>query len=401
AAGAADAARALAHWAATDVILDRPQVLTRLLKAFRTVGADGALQVLLARDPVGRGNFDDLWEAAALLAELRAADDGDAVRALLARDPARSGHIDYADSVAWLLAELRAARADEVMAGEVMAGEALADAAVRTLLARDPARHADLYEPQAVGRLAAELRAAGDVEAVRTLATRVADGIPPDDPEFLAEWLEEFLEAGAVEAVPILLAAAPASQIRLDHPGHVAWLIEELHAAGAGAGAGAGAAAGDAVRTLLDRDPGGQADLDRPPDIARLLRALRAVGAGDSVTALAARAAESASLENPQDTAWLLAELQQCGADDAVRALLARDPVARVTLDPGQQRGVTRLLRALRAADAGEAARALAARAANAGMFGLEEDWVGYRFGREPDGTPAPPWHWVVPPLAS
>jgi hypothetical protein len=112
AAGAADAARALAHWAATDVILDRPQVLTRLLKAFRTVGADGALQVLLARDPVGRGNFDDLWEAAALLAELRAAEAGDAVRALLARDPARSGHIDYADSVAWLLAELRAARAD-------------------------------------------------------------------------------------------------------------------------------------------------------------------------------------------------------------------------------------------------------------------------------------------------
>jgi hypothetical protein len=118
------------------------------------------------------------------------------------------------------------------------------------------------------------------------------------------------------------------------------------------------------------------------------------------VTALAARAAESASLENPQDTAWLLAELQQCGAGDAVRALLARDSVARVTLDPGQQRGVTRLLRALWAADAGEAARALAARAANAGMFGLEEDGAGYRFGREPDDTPAPPWHWLVPPLA-
>jgi uncharacterized protein YidB (DUF937 family) len=247
-----------------------------------------------------------------------------------------------------------------------------------------------------VGRLAAELRAAGDIEAVRTLATRVADSIPAGDPEFLAEWLEEFRGAGAAEAVPILLARDPASQVRLDHPGHVAWLLEELHAADAGAVAGAG----DAVRTLLARDPGGQARLDHPQDVARLLRALRVVGAGDAVTCLAARAAEGASLENPQDTAWLLEELQRCGAGDAVRALLARDPAARVSPGPGQQRGVARLLQALRTAGASEAARALAARAANAGMFGLEADRASYRFGREPDGTPAPPWRWMIPPLA-
>lgn len=179
--------------------------------------------------------------------------------------------------------------------------------------------------------------------------------------------------------------------------GPVAWLLEELHAAGAVAGAQ------DAVRTLLERDPAGQAGLGRPPDIARLLRALRAAGAGDAVTVLAARAAEGISLENPQDTAWLLAELQRCGAGDAIRALLARDPAARVSVDPGQQRGVARLLAALRVAGAEEAARALAARAANAGMFGLADragDRSADRSGREPDGTPAPPWRWMMPPLA-
>ena len=124
------------------------------------VSAGSADAAGLARDPVSQGSFDDLWEAAALLAELRAAGASDAVRALLARDPASHGHIDYADSVAWLLGELRAAGARE---------------AIRALLARDPASHVDFYDRQAVGRLAAELRAAGDIEAVRTLATRAVD----------------------------------------------------------------------------------------------------------------------------------------------------------------------------------------------------------------------------------
>lgn len=184
--GEQDAVQALAIWAARDAGLERSQVLARLLKALRAVGAGNELQVLLARDPASHGSFDDLWEAAALLAELRAAGASDAVRVLLARDPASHGHIDYADSVAWLLAELRAAGAHD---------------AVRTLLARDPASHADLYDLQAVGRLAAELHAAGDIEAVRTLATRVVDCAAPDDPQYLAECLEEFRAAGAGEAV--------------------------------------------------------------------------------------------------------------------------------------------------------------------------------------------------------
>jgi hypothetical protein len=60
--------------------------------------------------------------------------------------------------------------------------------------------------------------------------------------------------------------------------------------------------------------------------------------------------------------------------------------------------GVAALLGGLRAADAGEQAAAPAARRPAAGGFGLLLEQEGradqFRFGREPDGTPAAPWDW-------
>ena len=116
------------------------------------------------------------------------------------------------------------------------------------------------------------------------------------------------------------------------------------------------------------------------------------------MTSLATRAALGASLEDPRGVAALLEELRAVGAGTPLEALLARDPAGQVSLAPDQQRGVARLLAALRAAQAGQAARALAARAADAGMFDLTEDRARYRFGREPDGAPAPPWRWAELP---
>jgi len=140
----------------------------------------------------------------------------------------------------------------------------------------------------------------------------------------------------------------------------------------------------------------GRVRLDDPWDLARLLDELRAAGAGDALRALlATRAATGARLEDPAGVARLLEELRTAGAGDAVRALLARDPAGQVSLGPDQQPGVGRLLATLRAAGASEAAGALAARAADAGMFDLATDRARYPFGREPDGAPAPPWHWA------
>jgi hypothetical protein len=165
--------------------------------------------------------------------------------------------------------------------------------------------------------------------------------------------------------------------------------------------------AGDAVHALASRAAHG-VSLDDPGTVARLLEALRAAGADDAVRILAARAARGASLDDPQGVARLLEELGRTGAGDAVQALLARDPGRQLTIDasqpfrPGYQRAVARLLAALREAGAAEAVRILAARAADAGMFGLflevhPDQANRFQFGREPDGTGSPPWHWSEP----
>ena len=380
--GASDATRALAGWAAEHCVIDGPQAAASLLQAMRAAGQAGAVRRLLDRDPVGQGRFDDPWEAAALLAELRAAGEADAVRRLLARDPARLAKTDFADSVAWLLTELR---------------EAGAAGAIRTLLARDPASHVDLSDPQAIAWLVTEFQLAGDTEAIRTLATRVGDLAGPGHLTYLTECLEHFRDGGD-EALRVLL---PADRVRSAAPGTVgemAWLLEHLVAAGAD----------DLVRVLLDRDPGGQAALDDLRDVARLLAALRAAGDSAAARALAARAARDApraSLADPGAAAALLAGLRAAGEHEAALALLDRDPARQARLD--RPRDVARLLAALRAAGAGETAGILARRAAGAGMFGVflahhstgtgTGEAVSYRYGCEPDLTPASPWRWALP----
>ena len=129
--------------------------------------------------------------------------------------------------------------------------EAGADEAIRTLLARDPASHVDLNDPQAIAWLVAELQLAGDVQAIRTLATRVADLGGPDQLAYLAEWLEHF-RAGRDEGVRSLLPADRVRRAALGPPGDMARLLENLVAAGAD----------DLARARPSRDPGGQADLD-------------------------------------------------------------------------------------------------------------------------------------------
>ena len=208
-----------------------------------------------------------------------------------------------------------------------------------------------------LGELVTELQRAGDVQAVRTLATRVAELEGFGDLGWYTDCLEQFQPAGE-EALRILL---PASWIRqataLGPAGNTAWLLGHLTAAGTG----------DLAQALLDRDPGGQASLDDLGDIARLIAALHAAGDTGAARALAARAAADApqaSLADPVGTADLLTGLRTAGYDEAARALLNRDPARQARLE--RRHGVARLIAALRAAGAGEAAATLARRAAGA-----------------------------------
>lgn len=170
--------------------------------------------------------------------------------------------------------------------------------------------------------------------------------------------------------------------------------------------------------------------LDQPYGIADLLLALREIRAHDEFAILAERAVNGVRLEHPKSTADILTVLHETGMQQH-HAALARtvacqlpldDPVAvanllRVLCDTGAdadadslaQRAATQivvddsykltgLLDALRHVRAHEPLVVFVQRLTAAGMFGLisaiDEYRQLYRFGREFDGTPTPPWAW-------
>jgi len=417
AAGANDAIRTLATRAVEAVDVEEPYGVAGLLNALRAVGADEEVRALLARDP-GRhaspaqtGGVADLLRAlqavgaedavrvlaaraapevsledgeyaARLLYALRAAGADDAIEILLARDPAGQVNLMFRDDVAPLLEALHAAGAGDAV-------EALATRIV------DQAHEYVWYLWDTPLLMA--LRAAGARDAVRTLCAQAVTQMSVEYPENVAWMLAELRDAEAAGAIQALLARDPAGQVGLDDLWGVAGLLEGLDAAGAGG----------QVHTLAAR-AAGQVRLDDTQAVAWLLAALRKVGADDAITILASRAAHDASLHDPQGVAQLLEEMRRSRAGDAVQTLLARGPGRVVSVGasqpfrPGDQRAVARLLAALRDAGDAEAVRTLAVRAADAGMFGLFlEAYPGeapaYRFGREPDGTPSRPWSWSEP----
>ena len=379
AAGAQEQIRALlARDPGRHVSLDRTGGVADLLAALHAAGAGEAVRVLAAR-AAAEASLEDGEYAARLLRVLRMADAGDAIQVLLARDPAGQASLMFSEDVAQLLEALHAVGAEAAV-------QALAGLAEQDL-------HSMWYSPAQ----ARALHNAGASEMLGVLAAQAVADLPIDNPEAAADLLGELRATGSAEAIAALLDRDPAGQAGVDDPWEVARLLEELRAAGAD----------NAVRALASRAVHG-VRLDQPRLVARLLEALRAAGLQDAVQVLASRAADGASLHDPPGVARLLDELRRTGAGDAVQTLLARDPSRQLAIDasqpfrPDRQWAVARLLVALREAGAAEAVRTLARRAADAGMFGLflearPDEAATYRFGREPDGTPSPPWTWSEP----
>jgi hypothetical protein len=140
----------------------------------------------------------------------------------------------------------------------------------------------------------------------------------------------------------------------LSYPWDVAWLLDALDAAGAR----------DPVEVLLARDPAAHVSLHDSGGVAGLLRALARVGASDAVAVLAARAGAHAGLDHPAAGAIANLEktLREAGASDAADVLAARAAALHSRRDKDD-----------------EAARSL------------------YVYGREPGGSPSPPWTWQDP----
>jgi hypothetical protein len=135
--------------------------------------------------------------------------------------------------------------------------------------------------------------------------------------------------------------------------------------------------------------------IDKMDGVATLLDAMREAGADQQALALAARAAASVALDSLAAVARLLGALREAGMDQQALALAAR---AAANAPINDWYGVTVLLGALREASTEREARRLVDRLPAEGWFDFFRKQPGhanrYRFGREPDGTPAPPWGW-------
>ena len=297
----ADATRA-ARWAAGQVSLDDPSAIAQLLRELRAAGADDAAHALATR-AAGQVSLDDPSAIAQLLRELRAAGADDAAHALATR-AAGQVSLDDPSAIAWLLGELRAAGADE---------------AARTLLARDPAGQVSLDDPLAIGALLRDLRAAGADDAAHALATRAAGYASLDNPLAIGALLRDLRAAGVDDAAQPSLARDPAGQVSLDNPSAVASLLSWSFAWPRPTMLSPPCWPATLPATPASTVPGA---------VTQLLEELRAAGADDAASRPRYPRRRHASLDDLSAIAWLLKELRAPG-DDAARTLLARDSAAR------------------------------------------------------------------------
>jgi hypothetical protein len=405
------------QWVTEQAALDDPFSVVLLLGALHAAGADQAIATLLARHPAEHAAVEDAHGVAALLEALQRAGVGQAASTLAAR-AAEHASLEDPFSAALLLKAL---------------SEAGADQAIATLLARHPAEHIDIQNRLGVVLLLRELHMAGADQEADTLAARAAELTDIQDPLTIVLLLRELRAARADRAVSTLKARANHAAVEDAH-GVAVWLRALGGDVQAIATFAASAAEEAAIENALVKDPLGVAEvlqelrkagidqaasmfaaraaehaaLDNAHGVAQLLQELRAAGADQAIAALLDRhPAQHAGIEDPLGVAELLGQLRAAGADQAIAALLDRHPAEHADIKHAgieNRRGITELLEQLRAVGAGQAASTLAARAADGGLWqwSLEADpnkARHYTLGREPDGTPSPPWDWQGRPI--
>ena len=230
------------------------------------------------------------------------------------------------------------------------------DQAVAALLARHPAEHAAVDDPQGPspgcwprcgrpgpirqcpcwlpaappstastsrtpcrlpGPLAA-LRDVGADQAVSALAARAAEHASLDGPEGVAGLLAALREAGADQAVSAPGPPAPPSTSTSRTPCRTTRLLDTLREAGA-----------DQAVSVLAARAAEHVNIQNPMQVTRLLDTLREAGADQAVSVLAARAAEHADVHNPSGVARRPAALREVGAEEGgTTRLLPAPPTA-------------------------------------------------------------------------
>ncbi|MFF3863392.1 hypothetical protein [Streptomyces sp. NPDC002209] len=397
--GAKEQAASLATRAATHTPLDNPDALAWLLQFLDASGAKEQASDLAARAAT-RSPFDDLDALAALAHILWATGHKEQLSALATR-AASQCPIDDPVEVTRLLALQRAA----------------GDLAQAQHLATQAATHTPVDNPYEVARLLEALCRTGAKEPVSDLATRAATETSLASPLEVA-WLLNSLhkveahaqintlatraaahaplvsgtfhlvsslrEAGAGKQAAALAIRA-AAHLPFDCPREMARLLSILHSAEAGEGISA-LATRAAAHVPLD-DPGG---------VAKLLDVMLAAGAREQVTTLATRAASHTPLHDLPATATLLEGLRMAGAKEQIITLATRAAAHAPLNNPT---ATTCLLDSLRDAGTEQQSTTLIARLPPAGDFSrflsVGDHHERFRWGREPDGNPAPAWTWA------
>ena len=403
-AGASEQVKALADRAAVQAPLDKPDAAAKMLDVLWRTEASEQVKILANRI-VADPPLDNPVAVAVLLDALWKAEAGNQVKTLADRAAVHAA-LDASFGIGLLLETLEQVGASEQAA---------------VLLARKPAAHVRIDYPASVASLLDVLGKTGATDQVKALADRAAIHSPLDDPLGIARLLDTLRKVGASEQTAVLLARDPAAHVRLD--GHydryyIAWLLDTLREGGAT----------DQVEALACR-VALHARLDYWDASWLLVNALWEAGATSQIKALAERVAIYAPIDNPVETAILLDKLREAGATDQVKALADR---AVVQAPFGDLIDLPRLLHALQEAGATDQVKALADRAAAygpldrgsaailldllqkagaktqltalvhrmpaEGQFDVFRNWANhqtlYRFGVEPNGAPASPWHW-------
>ncbi|WP_410673577.1 SEFIR domain-containing protein [Amycolatopsis sp. cmx-4-68] len=295
------------HWAATHCSLSDADDVVELLSS----SDPATVTALLARDPASQVALDHPRPVARLLACLHELGAQHQIDRLLARDPA--AHVDAADryGVVDLLGTLRRLGA----AGQV-------DTLARR--AADKVAFGYLHRNSVL----ATLTEVGAHDHAATLATRAAAEVSfaaADASQTVSRVLFELRALGAGDAIRTLLARSPAEHVR-DGEGGLASLAEALRQVGA-----------DEQIAVLNARMTAMADTGDPAALARVLSLLRAAGAGDRIRELLDRIpAARVDLRHPLGLADLLTTLQTCDATGYVSALLARNPAAHTAVESAE-----------------------------------------------------------------
>ncbi|MEV0663103.1 hypothetical protein ACIBI3_08250 [Actinomadura luteofluorescens] len=399
---------ALADSAVHRADLTDPRAVASLLAALHQLKADAQVDRLLAATPAARTDLADTEGACQLLETLRRLKAGTQIaqvadravgqadltdpsavsyllntlyrlkadrqlRRLLARNPAVSVDLTDPDVLSRLLGNLR---------------QANAETQIRRLLERNPELHTDLTDLGAVGQLLLALRGVKAHAHVAALMERTLAHGEFADPRAVSNLLT-FLRGVREAALIAALMERIVDTVDLTDTGSACDLLttmRELKAA-------------TRFVTLADRAVA-RIDLADASSVARLLDVLHRLKAGEQIDRLLARdPATHADLTSPGPVATLLESLHSAGAHAQIDRLLARDPGTHADLtEIGMFVNVPATLEKLRKVGAHESATELAERLPQVGRFGeyikLGDRADRFRYGREPDGTPAPPWRW-------